>query len=68
MKPEIAERLMQIFGTEKAEKMFPAEKFMRKSEDGKATFKWAEYVSRYEIKSYFGRRQQDKKNEKASKK
>ena len=31
------------------------------SENGEPLFKWDEYVSRYEIKSFFGRKQQEKK-------
>jgi len=61
LKPDVAANLMRIFGTKKAELMYPDEDFMKQNEAGKASFKWKDFVSRYEMKSYFGRLQQEKK-------
>ena len=58
--------LRKNHGTEKAELMYPDEQFMKKNEDGQASFEWKEFVSRYEMKSYFGRLQQEKKKEAAA--
>ena len=67
LKPDIASDLMKIFGTEKGEKKFPGDQYWKKNEDGQPTFNWKDLVSRYEMKSYFGRLQQEKKK-KASEK
>ena len=54
----LAAQLMQIVGTEEAAQKYPD---LEKSADGGPAFKWAELVSRYEIKTFFGTMQQNKK-------
>mmetsp|Transcript_11536 Transcript_11536/g.15059 ORF Transcript_11536/g.15059 Transcript_11536/m.15059 type:complete len:93 (+) Transcript_11536:556-834(+) len=61
----IAANLMKIVGTEDAQRKFPEEEYMQATPNRKPRFNWSELVSKYEIKAYFGRQQQQKKKERA---
>ena len=64
-----AANLMKIIGTEAAVLKFPNEEYFQRTHQasgGKPLFKWADFVSRYVIKAYFGRLQQLKKKQNAT--
>ena len=56
---EKAAEIMTIVGTKEGEKRFPNEGYMKQTESGHAFFSRAEWIEKYEIKSFFSKTNSD---------
>jgi hypothetical protein len=52
---EKAALFRKIVGTQEGERLYPKEKYLQKSADGKPVFKRSELIEKYEIKAFFSR-------------